>query len=65
MNSIGIRVSTTQLSVICTYRGRNALRYIPSARCANDVNVICRYVDIFSKNVVSLENTFYFSKCVD
>jgi hypothetical protein len=35
-----------------------ALRNSPSARCVIAANEICRFLDIFGKNIVSFEDTF-------
>jgi hypothetical protein len=55
MDTVGIRVPTKQFSAFSV---SSALRHNPSARCVIASNDIRRFLDIFSENDVSLEDSF-------
>jgi hypothetical protein len=58
MDTVGIRVPTRQIRELYTFSMSSALRNSPSARCAIAAKEICRFLDIFGKNIVSFEDTF-------
>jgi hypothetical protein len=58
MDTVGIRVPTRQIREFPTFCVSSALRHTPSARCVIAANDICRFLGIFSKNIVSFEDTF-------
>jgi hypothetical protein len=58
MNTVGIRVPTRQIREFSTFGVIIALRSSPSARSVIAASDICRFLDIFSKNNVFLEETF-------
>jgi hypothetical protein len=58
MDTVGICVPTRQIREFSTFSVNSALRHSPSARCVIAVNYICRFLDIFSKNIFSFEDTF-------
>jgi hypothetical protein len=58
MGTVGIRVPTRQIREFSTFSVSIALRNTPSARCVIATNEICKFLDIFGKNIVSLEDTF-------
>jgi hypothetical protein len=58
MDTVGIRVPTRQIREFSTFSVSSALRNSPSARCVIAANEICRFLDIFGKNIVSFEDTF-------
>jgi hypothetical protein len=60
MDTVGIRVPTRQIRDFSTFNVRSALRHSPSVRCTSAANDICRFLDIFGKDIVSFEDTFCF-----
>jgi hypothetical protein len=54
----GIRGRTRQVKEFSTCSVNSALRHRPSARCASAANDVCKFLDIFSKNNISFEDTF-------
>jgi hypothetical protein len=58
MDTVGIRVSTRQIRKFSTFSVSSALRNSPSGRCVIAANEICRFLDIFGKNIVSFKDTF-------
>jgi hypothetical protein len=58
MDTVGIRVPTKQIKEFSTFSVSGALRHSPSARCVIAANDICRFLDIFGKNIGSFEDTF-------
>jgi hypothetical protein len=57
MDTISIRVPTRQIREFSTFSVSSALRHSPSARCAIVANDICRFLDIFWQNTVSVVDT--------
>jgi hypothetical protein len=64
METVGIRVPTRQLRELYSFSVSSALRNSPSARCVIAANEICRFLDIFGKNIVSFEDPFLILKGV-
>jgi hypothetical protein len=58
MDTVGIRVPTRQIRDFSTFNVSSSLRHGPSVRCASAANYICRFLDIFGKDIVSFEDTF-------
>jgi hypothetical protein len=58
MDTVDIRVPTRQIRDFSTFSVSSALRSSPSPRCVIAANEICRFLDIFGKNIVSFEDTF-------
>jgi hypothetical protein len=51
-----IRVPTGQIE-FSTFSVSSVLTHSPSARCVIAANDVCKFLDIFGKNVVSFEDT--------
>jgi hypothetical protein len=58
MGNVSIRVPTRQIREFSTFSVRSARSHSPSARCVIAANYTFRVLEIFSRNYVSLEETF-------
>jgi hypothetical protein len=58
MDTVGIRVPIRQIRDFSTFNVSSALKHSPSVRCASAANDVCRFLDIFGKDIVSFEDTF-------
>jgi hypothetical protein len=58
MDAVDIRVPTGQIREFSIFSVSIALRHSPSARCVIAANDTSRFLDIFSKNIISFEDTF-------
>jgi hypothetical protein len=54
IDTVGIRVPIRQIRDFSTFNVNSALRHSPSARCASAANDICRFLDIFGKDMSPL-----------
>jgi hypothetical protein len=58
MDTVGLHIPAMQIRDFSTFRVKNVLRLSPSTRCVIAVNSVCRSLDIFNKNSISLKDTF-------
>jgi hypothetical protein len=66
LGTVGIRVLTRQIREFSTFSVSSALKHTPSARCVIAANGVCRYMDIFHKNNIYFQGTFFWMRnCLD
>jgi hypothetical protein len=58
MDTVGLHMPPKQIRDFSTFRVKNVSRASPSTRCVIAANSICRSLDIFNKNGISLKDTF-------
>jgi hypothetical protein len=58
MNTVGLRVPTKHIRDFSIFIARGVSRLSPSSRCVKAANDICKFLDVFNKQCVSLEDTF-------
>jgi hypothetical protein len=51
-------VSTKKIREFSTLRVSSVLRHSTSDRCVITANEVCRFLDIFGKNIVKFDDTF-------
>jgi hypothetical protein len=56
--TLGIRVPTRQIREFSIFSVSSALKHSLSARCVIAATDVCRYMDIFHKNIIRFKDTF-------
>jgi hypothetical protein len=58
MNTIGLRVPTKHIRYFSTFLANDVSRLVsPILRCVKVTNNICKFIDIFNQQCISLEDT--------
>jgi hypothetical protein len=58
MDTVSLQMLAKQIRDFSSFRVKNVSRLSPSTRCVIAANSICRSLDIFNKNSISLKDTF-------
>jgi hypothetical protein len=60
MNTVGLRVPNKHIRYLSTFIANDVSRLSPILRCVQVTNHICKFIDIFNQQGVSLEDTLLF-----
>jgi hypothetical protein len=58
MDTVVLHIPAKQIRDFSAFRVKNVSRLSPSIRCVIAANRICRSLDIFNKNRISLKDAF-------